>query len=43
MKEYKKPEIEIVKFEAEDITTTSMIIPDIDGGTTKFASGWLLQ
>lgn len=41
MKEYKKPEIEIVRFETEDITNTSMIMPDIDGGSVKFEYGWL--
>jgi len=41
MKEYKKPEIEIIKFEVEDVTNTSAILPDIDGGSTEFKPDWL--
>ena len=41
MKEYKNPEIEIIRFEVEDVTNTSIILPDIDGGSTGFKPGWM--
>lgn len=40
MKIYKKPELKITKFEIEDIVTTSVIVPDIDGASTQFPEGW---
>ena len=45
MREYKKPEIKIIKFEVDNIITTSSVTsnntPNIDGGSTNFMDGWL--
>ena len=41
MKEYKNPEIEIIRFEVEDVTNTSIILPDIDGRSAGFKPEWM--
>lgn len=41
MKKYEKPEIEIIKFEVEDVITASKVTADIDGGSTNFIEEWL--
>ena len=40
MKIYNKPELEITKFEVEDIITVSSTDADIDGGSAAFPEGW---
>ena len=41
MKKYEKPEIEIIKFEVEDVITASGMKADVDGGIVEFLSSWL--
>lgn len=44
MKTYIKPELEIIRFDVEDVITTSVILDpvtaDIEGATVEFQAGW---
>ena len=41
MRKYEKPEIEIIKFEVEDVIAASGIRTDVDGGIAGFLDSWL--